>query len=122
MFGKTYYNVDLTKALACCKCPINFIGLLDRLKSQPQTEYLCKMGLTALASVMTSVDYEDGKGFEGIMGVSKQYLAMYREENVLLTEHRIIKAASERITPTHLRDTVTSRLSRLLGLRGSLST
>lgn len=102
VFGKTYYNVDLTKALACCKCPINFIGLLDRLKSQPQTEYLCKMGLTALASVMTSVDYEDGKGFEGIMGVSKQYLAMYREENVLLTEHRIIKAASERITPDTL--------------------
>lgn len=102
VFGSTYYNVDLSKALSFCKCPINFIGLLDRLKSQPQAEYLCKMGLTALASVMTSVDYEDGKGFEGIMGVSKQYLAMYREENVLLTEHRIIKAASARITPDTL--------------------
>lgn len=102
VFGKTYYNVDLTKALACCKRPINFIGLLDRLKTQPQTEYLCKMGLTDLASEMLPTDYESGKGFEGIMGVSKQYLPLYRELDVSLREHQIIRATRHLVTAATL--------------------
>ncbi len=95
VFGKEYYHVDLRKALLFCKKPINFIGLLDRLKSQPQVEYMCKLGLTELASIMMPTDYAEGKSFEEIMGVSKQYLTMYREMNVSLQEHNIIKAAKE---------------------------
>lgn len=96
-FGSRYHNVDLKKALSFCKKPINFIGLLDRLKAQPQAEYMCKLGLTELASVMMPRDYAEGKTFEEILSVSKQYITMYREMSVSLKEHNIIKATKEHI-------------------------
>ena len=103
VFGEKIYNVDLQKVLENCKEPIDFIGLLDRLKTIPQAEYLCKLGLTKLASVMKEEDYNSGHGFENVMGVPKSLLPLYRDLSVTLPEHRIIKAAGGRFNAELLR-------------------
>ncbi len=94
VFGEKFYNTNLKKALDDCKEPIDFVGLLDKLKTIPQAEYLCKLGLAKLASVMEAEDYNSGHGFENVLGVPKSFLPIYKDFSVTLSEHRIIKATN----------------------------
>lgn len=103
VFGEKYYNVDIKSALENCNEPIDFIGLLDRLKTLPQTEYLCKLGLVKLASQMQANDYGVGQKFESVLGISKQLLPLYRDFSVTAGEHRIIKATNGKFNAELLR-------------------
>lgn len=98
VFGESYYNVDLKAILENCSKPIDFIRLLDNLKDIPQCEYLCKQGLALLASELTVDDYNVGKTFEQIMGISKQYLPMYKKFEVDASEHKLIRASRKHIS------------------------
>lgn len=100
VFGERYYNVDLKAGLAGKHISFQFISLLNNLKSVPKAEYLFKLGLPLLASsALTLKGNPDGKGkFMQEIGVSKQYLPLYREMNVTPGEHLIIKESPEWIT------------------------
>ena len=102
IFGEKYYNVNLKQVVESEKRPFDFIKLLDNLKNIPQTEYLCKLGLTMLASQLTENDYSEGSGFSKCLGVNQQYLPLYREYGVTASEHRAIKASKEYLTPLWL--------------------
>lgn len=93
VFGKTFYNVSLCDELQHCNQPIDFVGLLDNLKNLKPTEYLVKMGLIRLASQLDPSDLSAGRDFSSILGVSKQYLPMYRDYNISLQEHEVIKSS-----------------------------
>lgn len=101
VFGNNYYNVDMKAGLAGKRISFQFISLLDNLKNVPKAEYLFKLGLPLLASSVRGIHGNpEGKGkFMQEVGVSKQYLPMYREMNVTPAEHRVIKESPEWITP-----------------------
>jgi len=92
VFGNSRYRVDLQAGLKNTG-KLSFVRLLDNLKGIPPTEYLFKLGLVALASDLIEWDLGDGVGFTKVLGVSKQYLSMYRKFNVTRLENRIIKAS-----------------------------
>jgi len=93
VFGDSYYHVDLEAGLQNAQ-KISFTGLLDNLKNIPVAEYLFKSGLSALAANIYAEDLCEGNGFFQVLGVSKQYLPLYRKFNVGLYEHKIIKAST----------------------------
>ncbi len=100
VFGEHYYNVDLKAGLAGKRISFQFVSLLNNLKNIPKAEYLFKMGLPLLASSAQNIQGNpDGKGkFMQEVGVSKQYLPLYREMNVTPMEHHMIRESSEWIT------------------------
>lgn len=93
VFGKTFYNVSLPDELQSCNQPMDFVGLLDNLKNLKPTEYLVKMGMIRLASQLDPATLTKGKDFQSILGVSRQYLPMYRDYNISLQEHEVIKSS-----------------------------
>lgn len=103
VFGNTYYNVDLKKIVENESRPFDFIKLLDNLKNIPQSEYLCKLGLTALTSELSEEEIKAGKNFSQCLGVNQQYLSMYRDFAVTASEHCSIKIAREYVTPEWLK-------------------
>ncbi len=102
IFGEKYYNVDLKEIILKEQRPIDFVKLLDNLKNIPQSEYLCKLGLTMLASELKEADYFDGKSFSECLGINQQYLSMYRECSVTSSEHYSIRNVKEYVTPKWL--------------------
>lgn len=92
VFGETYYHVDLQNGMKNVS-KLSFASLLDNLKNIPAAEYLFKMGLTTLASEITKEIVENKTGFSDALGVSKQYLPLYKKYNVNMLEHRIIQAS-----------------------------
>lgn len=92
VFGQKFYNVDLKAGLDGKRSCLQFCVLLNSLRDQPAAEYLFKLGLPELAASAKYVATGDRPGFEGMMGVSKQLLPLYRKYNVSPREHRIIKA------------------------------
>lgn len=92
VFGDSYYHVDLENGLKNAG-KLSFAILLNHLKNMPATEYLFKMGMPALAAGITKDNLGKGTGFSEVLGVSKQYLPLYRKFNVSPLEHRIIKAS-----------------------------
>ncbi len=99
VFGQKYYNVDLKAIVTAEKHPFDFIKLLDNLKANPCCEYLCKIGLTKLASQLEYGDYNpDGKSFSDVLGVTAQYIPMYRDMDITAKEHRAIKNANVFVT------------------------
>lgn len=92
VFGETYYHVDLQNGMKNIG-ELSFANLLDNLKNIPAAEYLFKMGMPALASGIAKDDVGNKIGFTGVLGVSKQYLPLYKKYNVNLLEHRIIKSS-----------------------------
>lgn len=94
-FGVPYYNVDLQNILSKEKHPLDFIALLDNLKTIPCCEYLCKMGLTKLASQIETIDFDEkGSSFSECLGISAQYIGMYKQMGISIEEHRAIKNAN----------------------------
>lgn len=93
VFGDNFFNVNIKTTLENSHHKLNFIRLLKNIKEIPQAEYLCKFGLTTLAAELKATDYQEGGSFERIMGVSKQYMPMYRKYDIGAAEHRIISSA-----------------------------
>lgn len=99
IFGAKYYNIDLKAVVTAEKHPFDFIKLLDNLKENPCCEYLCKMGLTKLASQLEYGDYKpDGKSFSEALGITAQYIPMYRDMGITAKEHRAIRNANVFVT------------------------
>lgn len=92
VFGNPYYHVDLQAGLKNAG-KLSFASLLDNLKNIPDAEYLFKMGLSALAADVTKRDLGEAAGFSEVLGISKQYLPLYRKYNITPLEHRIVKAS-----------------------------
>lgn len=95
VFGERYYNVNLKAALHGSRREIPFAQLLNNLKHVPAAEYLFKLGLYNMAANVRSLSYDlDGQkpSFRSVLGVSKQFLPMYRAMDITPAEHRIIKA------------------------------
>lgn len=92
VFGDTYYHVDLEAGLKNAG-KLSFVSLLNNLKNIPAAEYLFKMGMSVLAAGISKNDFINGTGFSKVLGISKQYLPLYRKFNVSPLEHRIIKAS-----------------------------
>jgi len=93
VFGETYYHVNLQEGLKGVG-RLSFATLLNNLRDFPAAEYLFKMGMPALASSATLMhDLGNRAGFTEVLGVSKQYLPLYRKYNVTTLEHRIIKSS-----------------------------
>ncbi|MDU2063756.1 MAG: PcfJ domain-containing protein [Sporomusaceae bacterium] len=93
VFGQTYYHVNLVEGLRGAG-ELSFVRLLDNLKNIPSAEYLFKLGLTQIAA--TSSFYVEklcGKSFSDVLGVSKQYLPLYRKFNITRFEHEIVKSS-----------------------------
>jgi len=93
VFGEKYCYVDLQNGLINVG-NITFTGLLNNLQNIPEAEYLFKMGLSTIASNMHIDDLQTGNSFSKVLGVSKQYLPLYRKFNIDIFEHKIIKAAN----------------------------
>ena len=92
VFGSTYYHVDLQAGLENAG-EISFTHLLDNLKNIPAAEYLFKAGLSTFAANMCEHDLYDGSGFSATLGVSRQYLPLYRKYNIDVHEHKIVRAS-----------------------------
>ena len=91
VFGKTYYHVNLEEGLRGAG-ELSFARLLDNLKSIPAAEYLFKLDLAQLAASAYVQDLH-GNSFSDVLGVSKQYLSLYRKFNITRFEHEIVKAS-----------------------------
>lgn len=91
VFGERYYNVNLKAGLDGKRSHLQFCVLLNSLRDHPAAEYLFKLGLPQLAASAEYVATGNKPGFEGMIGVSKQLLPLYRKFNVSPREHRIIK-------------------------------
>lgn len=92
IFGDKYYNVNLQSVVSKEKHPFDFVALLDNLKNNPYCEYLCKTGLTKLASQIDISDCnENGSSFASVLGVTAQYIPLYKEMGISAQEHRIIQ-------------------------------
>lgn len=106
VFGEKYYNVDLQAGLAGRHCKLPFAKLLNNLRDNPVSEYLFKLGLPIMAANADFLIAEPtGKGaFYQVLGVSKQYLPMYRDMCVTMSEHRIIKASKQFVHPAELQE------------------
>lgn len=106
VFGDSYYNVNLKEALAGKPIELEFASFLNSLRDNPATEYLVKhrMPLLAEKADELGIDFECAKPtFANVMGVSAQYIDMYRNMDVTPAEHRIIKAYGKWISPEDLR-------------------
>lgn len=98
VFGPKYYNVDLSVVLKKQNKPLNFIRLLDNLKSSPATEYLCKIGLVNLAAELRPDDFMSGNNFETSMGVPRSYIEMYRKLDISADEHRLLQGINHYVS------------------------
>ena len=103
VFGNNYCNVDLVKILENQQHKIDFVKLLDNLKKIPQTEYMCKLGLVTLAAKLNESDYGEGNTFSDILGITKQYLPMYKSLDISDEEHRLIKDIPEFVSESLFR-------------------
>ncbi|WP_018305437.1 PcfJ domain-containing protein [Desulfitobacterium hafniense] len=99
VFGTSYYHVDLQTGLKNAG-QLSFRALLGNLKTIPAAEYLFKLGMTNLVTELGSLQRSNGKGFSEILGISKQYLPLYRKFNVTLVEHRIISKSMDWVKET----------------------
>ena len=106
VFGDRYYNVNLKEALARKRIELAFASFLNSLRDNPVTEYLVKHKMPLLAEKADELDinFECAKPtFANVMGVSAQYMDMYRSMDVSPAEHLIIKAYGKWISTEDLR-------------------
>lgn len=101
VFGERIYNVDLQAGLAGKKLELQFVNLLDELKSNRKAEYLFKLGLPLLAACASRINGNpNGQGvFQKQVGINKQYLPMCREMNVDFGEYLLLRDTPQWITP-----------------------
>ena len=105
VFGDRYYNVNLKEALAGKRIELQFATFLNSLRDNPATEYLVKHRMPLLAEKADDlgINFECATPtFSNVMGVSAQYMDMYRSMDVSPAEHRIIKAYGKWVSPEDL--------------------
>lgn len=102
VFGDKYYNVNLKQALELQCRPIRLDSLLSRIKTNPEAEYLCKLGLTELASELDANDYYDGDSFGSILGINPQYLSMYQNLHITRSEHDLLRNTDRYVSPDEI--------------------
>lgn len=91
VFGGKWHNVNFKSLFRRYKDEVNLVQLLRKIKLFPVVEYLCKMGLTTFVSQIDPRTLNlSGTNFEEVMGVSKQYLPLYRELGITPSEHSLI--------------------------------
>ena len=91
VFGNKWHNMNLKSLFSQYKDKVNLVQLLRKISQFPVVEYLCKMGLTTFVSKIDPRTLNlSGTNFEEVMGVSKQYLPLYREIGITPDEHSII--------------------------------
>lgn len=81
--------------------------LLENLEKYPETEYLLKMGLTALAEKAEYLRHPEGISrptFSSVLGISKQLLPMYQSMNVTWFEHQIIRSYGKWVSDEDLEE------------------
>lgn len=93
VFGERFHGVSIPDVVHP-KEEMRLGVLLSNLGKYPETEYLLKMGLTALAEEAEYLQHPEGitcPTFAGVLGVSKQLLPMYQSMNITWFEHQIIR-------------------------------
>ncbi len=110
VFGDKLYTVDtdlVIDQLDELRRPIHVRRLLDNLKNYPQAEYLLKMGLPQLADGYID---KDKRGFEDVVGVSRQYLPILRETQANHREIGVLAAYPRWVEPDTIRRLVNLNL------------
>lgn len=99
VFGQQYYHVNLRAGIKD-GVKVEFTRLLDNLKNVPAAEYLFKLGMISFTSSSALKEHINcsGRGFTGVLGVSKQYLPLYQKYDIDPYEHDIIKASDRWIS------------------------
>ena len=92
IFGEKYYNVCIPEIIGQVTRPIDFARLLDNLKGFPQTEYLCKSGMTVFASDLDRSYFLDpaATNIFDALGVHKQDMPLYKKYSITPDEHRVL--------------------------------
>lgn len=93
VFRDCFHGVNIPNAVHP-KEEMRFGVLLGNLEKYPATEYLLKLGMTALAEYAEYLNYPEDvmrPTFTSVLGVSKQLLPMYQSMNVTWFEHQIIR-------------------------------
>ena len=106
VFGEAYHGVSIPEVILP-KEEMRLGALLSNLEKYPATEYLLKLGLTALADRAEHLELPDDlkkPTFAGVLGVSKQLLPMYRSMNVTWFEHQIIRAYGKWVSEEELEE------------------
>lgn len=105
IYRKIYPHLNFSELLGKLKKPISIIRLLRNIEQYYVTEYFLKAGLKEFAAEvdMQTLNYM-GNSFSDVLGVTKQYLSMYKEMCVTPDEHYIIASAREFVTPELLND------------------
>ncbi len=97
VFGNEYYHVNLERLFIEYPFKVDFVRLLDQLQNNPAAEYLCKLGLPVLASEQTHYGIDrNAKSFADVVGVSKQYLSLYKKYQPTADENDVVAVAAER--------------------------
>ena len=106
VFGNKYCGADLQETFENCNQltspEVNFINLLENLKTIPQAEYIVKHGLVKIASQMKKENFSDGKSLESVLGISKQLIPLYQKYNLSLEEHEIVRAVIGKVDETDI--------------------
>lgn len=106
VFGETFHGVNIPD-IVHPRDEIRLGVLLGNLEKYPVTEYLLKLGLTALADKAESLQIRDEckkPTFANVLGVSKQLLPMYQSMNVTWFEHQIIRSYGKWVSEEDLEE------------------
>lgn len=102
IFDDKYYNVDISAIMEQATYPIDLAGLLDNLKRFPQTEYLCKAGMTLFASKLRKSIFLDptARNIHDALGIRKQDVSLYAKHNITVSEHEVLRASKDSLNDT----------------------
>ncbi|MCL1857662.1 MAG: PcfJ domain-containing protein [Oscillospiraceae bacterium] len=67
--------------------------LYNNIHNQFAAEYLFKTGLSVFAANMYAENLSAGNGFSQVLGISRQYIHLYRKYNIDVHEHKVIQAS-----------------------------
>lgn len=106
VFGERYHGVNIPDAVHPRE-EMRLGILLGNLEKYPATEYLLKLGMTALAEKAEYLPHPEGIShptFSSVLGVSKQMLPMYQSMNVTWLEHQIIRSYGKWVSEEDLEE------------------
>lgn len=106
VFGERYHGVNIPETVHPRE-KMRLGILLGNLEKYPETEYLLKMGMTALAEKAEYLRHPKGIGrptFSSVLGISKQLLPMYQSMNVTWFEHQIIRSYGKWVSEEDLEE------------------
>ena len=104
IFGDKYYSVNIPALMEQVTYPIDFTRLLDNLKHFPQTEYLCKTGMTLFASKLRQDDFLDptARNIRDALGIRKQDVSLYAKHHISVREHEVLRNAKDPLNDANI--------------------